>query len=146
MSKETEKDKFVIFCSIPDEKKLEVFGYVTQKEFGEKYKVAEKTLSQWKKDPRFKKAVKERLNETWEFEQLVNVSNVTYKQALTGDQKAADLFYKLVGATKDRVEISSAQDMQLIIVSLVEIIGKHIKDETLLKSISKDIDDLIEGM
>lgn len=140
MAKEVEKEQFLLFTTSTIEDRTEVFGFSTQGEFSKKYGVSEKTLSGWKKDPRFKKRHRELLENKWQYEQLVNVSNITYKQALAGDQKAADNFYKLAGFNSTNVKLQIEQDISTVVLTLVDIVKRHITDETILQAIAEEID------
>jgi hypothetical protein len=146
MAKEVEQHSFAQFLAMTKRERENVFGFSTQKEFSEKFNVSEKTLSQWRKDPRFKKLRREMFLEIAD-DRLPDVIQSLLTRAIDdGDVSAAKELVKMGGLSVDKMEIVSSSDIQTLLVEIIDIITEHVKDPTILNLIAADLERISEKL
>lgn len=148
MGRERNEDgrtQFAAFLILTDEQRLEQYGTHLAKDFADQIGVTPKTLTEWKKEPAFKKMKKQMQENLWD-ERLSNVVEANYKRAIQGDVSAQTQYYKLLGVTKDRVETISSQDIEYVILETIKIIQEEVKDKEALAKISQRLVDLSQEL
>jgi hypothetical protein len=146
--REEERRLFAQFLSMTNTDKEQYFGFSTQKEFGEKFNVAEKTLTQWRNhDPRFKK-MKSDMQRQLASDYLPDVINALRIRAVEDmDVSAAREYLKYLGESIDKTEIGlTGNDAQGLLLTVGEIIQRHVTDEVTLAAIAKELSEIAEEL
>lgn len=145
--KDIERYKFAEFLCMNDEQRIQTYGYCKQKDFAEDHGISEKTLTLWKlKDAKFKKLKADLQMDMWD-SRLSNVMDALYERAVVDKDVSAQKEYaKIVGVSRDKLEIISQNDIASILASVVEIIQEFVSDEEVLSKISEKLMDLSEEL
>lgn len=101
----SEFEIYASFLALPDDKKKEIFGFITDIEFAEKYKLSNQTLSRWKKDDKLWDMRDEHLKEFRKY--TANV--LRYLYAGMAEKKSASeamAWFRLVESYTDKAEVN----------------------------------------
>lgn len=121
-------EEFILWSAMPaHEQKL--FGIETQKEFAERYKCGERSLTRWRSLPEFQARVRD-IREKWAFGRTSNVINAIYTAAIKGNPLSQSLWMQVFEGynpkgnkdakeTEKKVEFS-INDMRFLIEQLPE--------------------------
>lgn len=131
-----EREMFAHYLSLTKDEQLTVFGFNTQKEFAKHYKIPfEKLLSEWKRDPKFKKLHQEKVFES--FKDVLPQARVTItRRAIEdGDVNALKEIFKIAGISIERIEHITDNDVEFVLNTISEILKDVLEDYPTLLSI-----------
>lgn len=112
---------------------------VTDIDFSKKYKVSQKTLTEWKKDKRVKK-MKNDYQRAFASDDLADIIEVMKEEAKMGNEAMIKLYLEYLGELVKKSEVAFNSDqVDIILLSIVDIIQKHVKDPKIVNKISEDI-------
>lgn len=97
----------------------------------------------WKKSPIFQKSLQARGEELFA-SGLPAAHRALLDKVEKGDIRAVKLFYDKIGYGAD-VAGNNANDIQVILLRLVEVVQKHVKDPVVLRAIAADFDLVSHG-
>lgn len=102
------------------------------------------TYNGWKKNPVFMKYLTEQ-GESLFSENMSEIHNSLTTRAVSGDIRATKLLYEVTGFWRG-VQQENSGDVRMLVISLIEILQKHIKDPELLQAIAQDIQTVQMGI
>jgi DNA-binding XRE family transcriptional regulator len=138
--KDEEKRLFAEFLCMTKLHRVEYFQITTQDEFAKKYGVNPKTLSEWKKEPRFIK-MKRDMQRNLAADKLPDLLEALSERAL-GDRDVSAIreYLKYLGESIDRTEEGISENTISIILDIfIEVTHEHVKDSVTLDAISNDL-------
>lgn len=140
---EREQERFAIFLNLTKPERRDMFGYDTQREFAKDHELPhEKILSEWKRNPKFKKKKREIFMN--DFEDILPEAKASLRRRAVddGDVNALKEIFKISGLSVERIEQVSSNDVMFVIETVSKILKDKLTSQpALLNEIAKELEE-----
>lgn len=101
-------------------------------------------FTNWRKNKKFEEALQAEAQKTFS-ENLPMAHQALLREVGKGNVRAIKVYYDKLGFGHD-VAAASVQDVRFVMLHMIEIIQKHVTDETILKAIAREFEGLVVSM